>query len=1000
MPSSEKLFTLDPIKTTLTKSTTDVRVQGPANRTVQNNQLLKGLQVFGSGLKNYAEAKKQEQIKIDTRLAENAAIKGEQEPAGIFGVASEAFDRIVESNTLNKTLGEIKAFRDGEEGANLVNGPGSLSEKNAETDKVFDAFLAYGYSPIQTPALQQDFRNKVEIQRNETKIEIAKVNSNRNRLQVIAGLQRVFTEAVDYSKNADDRFGGGTSNESDIEDYTREPFGVALKNNVNSKLINQLASDVVDLDMNIGIQEAKRLALQVAFQNEEVIQNPSVANELMNSEYAPGITYNALYSKGLSPANTDNDAAEIFKMRNVQLAATTKYFKDIEDNNKEARKHAEEYKDNELTRLANEGKTVDEIVAKARELGVTEAGDINKVRLKFEKYLEGEKHSITSNKGREFAKALSGQKLTPAEVTMYMIEHGISLNDKDYYIALAAVESSQIQAVQKRYDESIALIKSQRISLLKGSIGDVDIANADGSINTNELLKQLLNIGQNKRMAHLVLQEIQRMDDEFDIRASKAASAAAARDGDIDVRVEVDKFQDDYNARINTLMEEVKAGLKDPLVEDKIKSDDLKKKKEKAKNKANFMLQTYPFSLETFDDPEDLLDTAKGAVTKDHEDNTEVLKSFIEKLLLPEEAEDTFNDNKGTNEKEEPLILGKPTGRVTTEGRIEYENNQGGTSTEYTVGVKNPKINNNKLTHIPSIYNGKRVDQKEAERIIIANDGKDPETGRFITAGGNPEERSKSITFKDTNEKDTSVSNAIPTSGDDSKKTPLSIAGDKYIKDLEKILGVKEKNNKDEDGITLVDSKLSKGLPKQIAVKSRSVTEEATLGSNIYNASPTIKERKEWAASYERNVIRFRENKLTKPEKRNADRMISVLNKAKNSFKDDLEFLNISHENFLERMIGVYGAETSFGRDKNFLKTGKSETNVRGELQTTFKTFTDTLGPKGNFGPMMAKAAGYDIKKLRSMSRKQLEKILYKPDFNYLAGAAIMLYKLQYKKDK
>ena len=128
--------------------------------------------------------------------------------------------------------------------------------------------------------------------------------------------------------------------------------------------------------------------------------------------------------------------------------------------------------------------------------------------------------------------------------------------------------------------------------------------------------------------------------------------------------------------------------------------------------------------------------------------------------------------------------------------------------------------------------------------------------------------------------------------------------------------------------------------------------------------------------------------------------MISVLNKAKNSFKDDLEFLNISHENFLERMIGVYGAETSFGRDKNFLKTGKSETNVRGELQTTFKTFTDTLGPKGNFGPMMAKAAGYDIKKLRSMSRKQLEKILYKPDFNYLAGAAIMLYKLQYKKDK
>ena len=227
--------------------------------------------------------------------------------------------------------------------------------------------------------------------------------------------------------------------------------------------------------------------------------------------------------------------------------------------------------------------------------------------------------------------------------------------------------------------------------------------------------------------------------------------------------------------------------------------------------------------------------------------------------------------------------------------------------------------------------------------------------------------------------------------------TPMKQVED-YLKKLENILGVKREDNKKETGITNIKQKRSRGLPKQIAVKPRSIKEEATLGSNIYNASPTAVERKEWAASYERNVIRFRENKLTKPEKRNADRMISVLNKAKNSFKDDLKYLNISHENFLERMIGVYGAETSFGRDKNFLKTGKSETGVRGDLQTTFETFTDVLSPKGNFGPMMAKAAGYDIKKLRSMDRKQLEKILYKPDFNYLAGAAIMLYKLQYKK--
>ena len=40
MPSSDKLFTLDPINTTVTKPTTDVKVQGPANRKTENSQLL------------------------------------------------------------------------------------------------------------------------------------------------------------------------------------------------------------------------------------------------------------------------------------------------------------------------------------------------------------------------------------------------------------------------------------------------------------------------------------------------------------------------------------------------------------------------------------------------------------------------------------------------------------------------------------------------------------------------------------------------------------------------------------------------------------------------------------------------------------------------------------------------------------------------------------------------------------------------------------------------
>ena len=94
---------------------------------------------------------------------------------------------------------------------------------------------------------------------------------------------------------------------------------------------------------------------------------------------------------------------------------------------------------------------------------------------------------------------------------------------------------------------------------------------------------------------------------------------------------------------------------------------------------------------------------------------------------------------------EPPLSLGGLTGYMTTEGRPAYHNNFGGMSTEYSIGTKNPKINNGLLTHIPSIYDGQIVDQRTAEDMVIQNQGYDPETGRFITPGGDPEARSKNL---------------------------------------------------------------------------------------------------------------------------------------------------------------------------------------------------------------------------------------------------------------
>jgi hypothetical protein len=104
----------------------------------------------------------------------------------------------------------------------------------------------------------------------------------------------------------------------------------------------------------------------------------------------------------------------------------------------------------------------------------------------------------------------------------------------------------------------------------------------------------------------------------------------------------------------------------------------------------------------------------------------------------------------GTDEPQ--LVLGKPTGEVTNEGGVGkgrklYSNNFGGASSEYSIGVKHPEINNGQMTHIPSIYGGRIRSENYAIDQIIKNKGKDPETGRFITPGGDPNARSKGITY-------------------------------------------------------------------------------------------------------------------------------------------------------------------------------------------------------------------------------------------------------------
>ena len=165
------------------------------------------------------------------------------------------------------------------------------------------------------------------------------------------------------------------------------------------------------------------------------------------------------------------------------------------------------------------------------------------------------------------------------------------------------------------------------------------------------------------------------------------------------------------------------------------------------------------------------------------------------------------------------------------------------------------------------------------------------------------------------------------------------------------------------------------------------------FGANHYNASPGTEERTTWATNADRGIKSYRNNALTKQEQFNVTQMLTTLSKAKSSFVDDLRVVGLTFDQFKELMVGVYSAETSFGLSASKV----SKTNVVGELQVTRGTFRDVSKPRGNFGPLMAKAVGFkNIQEIRNLSDKELkDKLLNDNKFNYIAGAAVMLNKLQ-----
>lgn len=79
-------------------------------------------------------------------------------------------------------------------------------------------------------------------------------------------------------------------------------------------------------------------------------------------------------------------------------------------------------------------------------------------------------------------------------------------------------------------------------------------------------------------------------------------------------------------------------------------------------------------------------------------------------------------------------------GAVGPQGRPLVANPDGSFSTERTITVTDPRINDGRPTNIPSMFGGREVPQGEAIDIIARNNGVDPESGQRLPAFASIEE--------------------------------------------------------------------------------------------------------------------------------------------------------------------------------------------------------------------------------------------------------------------
>ena len=1002
MPSPDKLFRLDPVETKITAPTTNFQVLAEAaDRSVANRSLGRGLTAFSQALGGLAQFKKQEQIRDDIKTAKDAAVRGEVMP-NVLPVAETAYQNVIDKNTASESLLAIERFENGDDFDTLIKSETPSDQKTSQIEASYDDFYARAVQSMQNPDLIQNLRLTINGLKEKAYQKVYERERDIRNIEGIHGLKNTLNEAK--------RFAEGS--------------GVALIDTLTPNWVQANAKDLGKSHPYLSIPERKLLAFQTLTTDIDVLGDPQIIEEIMKSSYNKGFTFRNLYE------GQGEDAEEFQKIYKAYVQNSKDYFKKLDDDATASEtKNIAQFKDTIRQDYIGAGKTsADGISERALQSGLFDEAKANKLQKDTQKYMNTNiKFQEGSAEDVAMVDFILNQGVTlPTQIDALVLEAKLNPELATKYKSYLKEENKQKLAFIGKYKEYVKDIAKNALSLsklaLKNKIQDI-LGGVDRDVTPAEMMRALLGKGLPTDQVNLIIGQIQDFHNGLNAEAEKMGiqdSVADRVDGAIPPE-NLQKFQLRVESQVTKLAEAIDKGLKPRPV----------------KTTPPLTMDDFPLVVKQteniFDtDPQGAtIDTASSTITFDSEHTFKPFQNLNLKAIIMDA------DIKGYPQPLADVVAQMVYDEAEQKKQAKPELHEAIKRKQATLdNISNwfsdlgedisilPGFFKELLTPGLDMKTGKKIQPvSPEERVKRKRETLDNIEKTVVDSGTNLLNLMKSLT--DTKQ-DLSTNNETPKKSiDKPSSSTVGVPAGKVVEPAAISTPAVSTEEKDQANLEFLEGRASEIKRKHSTIRSLgtvilkgansileaitgdvegaevpdmplvkgSLSKAALFGANHYNASPGMDERTTWATNADRGIKSYRQGKLTKQEQINVTQMLSTLSKAKSSFVDDLRVVGLTFDQFKELMVGVYSAETSFGLSKSKI----SKTNVVGELQVTRGTFRDVSKPRGNFGPLMAKAVGFkSIQEIRNLSDKQLkDKLLNDNKFNYIAGAAVMLNKLQ-----